>query len=67
MASFSVIGGAASAFRREVFDRLGGYDAGTLTEDMDLSLRIQEAGMRIVYAPEAIVHTERTNHTARTP
>jgi cellulose synthase/poly-beta-1,6-N-acetylglucosamine synthase-like glycosyltransferase len=53
-----VIGGAASAFRREVFDRLGGYDAGTLTEDMDLSLRIQEAGMRIVYAPEAVVHTE---------
>ena len=53
-----VIGGAASAFRREVFTRLGGYDTGTLTEDLDLSLRIQENGMRIVYVPEAIVHTE---------
>lgn len=53
-----VIGGAASAFRKEVFDRLGGYHTGTLTEDMDLSLRIQEAGMRIVYVPEALVHTE---------
>lgn len=53
-----VIGGAASAFRRTVFTQLGGYDTGTLTEDLDLSLRIQEAGMRIVYAPEAIVHTE---------
>ncbi|GLV59317.1 glucosaminyltransferase [Dictyobacter sp. S3.2.2.5] len=53
-----VIGGAASAFRKEVFTRLGGYDTGTLTEDLDLSLRIQEAGMRIVYVPEAIVHTE---------
>ncbi|MEO9028582.1 MAG: glycosyltransferase [Ktedonobacteraceae bacterium] len=53
-----VIGGAASAFRREVFAKLGGYHVGALTEDIDISLRIQEAGMRIVYAPEAIVHTE---------
>jgi cellulose synthase/poly-beta-1,6-N-acetylglucosamine synthase-like glycosyltransferase len=53
-----VIGGAASAFRREVFNRLGGYNTGTLTEDLDLSLRIQKAGMCIVYAPEAVVHTE---------
>ncbi len=53
-----VIGGAAGAFRREIFYRLGGYNTGTLTEDLDLSLRIQEAGMRIVYAPEAIIHTE---------
>jgi poly-beta-1,6-N-acetyl-D-glucosamine synthase len=53
-----VIGGAASAFRREVFRRLGGFHVGSLTEDMDLSLCIQEAGMKIVYVPEAIVHTE---------
>jgi poly-beta-1,6-N-acetyl-D-glucosamine synthase len=53
-----VIGGAASAFRREVFHKVGGYYTKTLTEDLDLSLRIQEAGMHIVYAPEAIVHTE---------
>lgn len=53
-----VIGGAAGAFRREVFERLGGYHTGTKTEDLDLSLRIQEAGMRIVYVPEAVVHTE---------
>jgi poly-beta-1,6-N-acetyl-D-glucosamine synthase len=53
-----VIGGAAGAYRREVFSQLGDYNTGTLTEDMDLSMRIQEAGMRIVYAPEAIIHTE---------
>lgn len=58
LGSVSVIGGAATAFRREVFEWIGGYQAGTLTEDLDLTLRIQEAGMRIVYAPEAIVHTE---------
>jgi cellulose synthase/poly-beta-1,6-N-acetylglucosamine synthase-like glycosyltransferase len=53
-----VIGGAASAFRREVFNRLGGYNTRTLTEDLDLSLRVQKAGMCVVYAPEAVVHTE---------
>lgn len=53
-----IIGGAASAFRKEVFARLGGYDVRTITEDLDLSLRIQEAGMKIAYVPEAIVHTE---------
>jgi poly-beta-1,6-N-acetyl-D-glucosamine synthase len=53
-----VIGGAASAFRREVFTKVGNYHTGSLTEDMDLSLRIQEAGMKIVFAPEAVIHTE---------
>ncbi|GAC1626264.1 MAG: hypothetical protein NVS4B7_16190 [Ktedonobacteraceae bacterium] len=53
-----VIGGAAAAFRREVFMKLGDYNTNMITEDMDLSLRIQAAGMKIVYVPEAIVHTE---------
>jgi poly-beta-1,6-N-acetyl-D-glucosamine synthase len=53
-----VIGGAASAFRKEVFTRIGGYNPRMITEDMDISLRIQEAGMKVAYAPEAIVHTE---------
>lgn len=53
-----VIGGAAAAFRREVFTQLGGYAPSLLTEDMELSLRIQRAGMRIFYAHDAIVYTE---------
>lgn len=53
-----VIGGAFGAFRREVFEELGLYHAGTLTEDIDLTFRIQEAGMKIIYTPDSLVHTE---------
>lgn len=53
-----IIGGAAGAFRREVFERLGGYSVGNITEDIELSMRIQDAGMKIVYASDAIVYTE---------
>ncbi len=53
-----IIGGAAGAFRREVFDIVGLYNHKSLTEDIDLSVRIQAAGMRIVYAYNAIVYTE---------
>lgn len=53
-----VIGGAASAFRREVFDLLGGYDTAMLTEDMEMTFRIQKAGLRIFYAHDAPVYTE---------
>lgn len=53
-----IIGGAAGAFRREVFDRIGGFNTKNITEDIDLSVRIQKAGMRIVYAADAVVYTE---------
>ncbi|HZO75375.1 MAG TPA: glycosyltransferase [Ktedonobacteraceae bacterium] len=53
-----VIGGAFGAFRREVFEKLGMYHVGTLTEDIDLTFRLQEAGMKIIYAPDSLVHTE---------
>lgn len=53
-----VIGGAAAAFRKSIFDEIGGYDISMLTEDMELSFRIQQAGMRVFYAHDAIVYTE---------
>ncbi len=53
-----IIGGAAGAFRREVFDKVGMYNPRNITEDIELSVRIQDAGMRIVYADDAIVYTE---------
>ena len=53
-----IVGGAAGAFRREVFTKLGGYNTTNITEDIELSMRIQDAGMRIVYASDAIVYTE---------
>lgn len=53
-----IIGGAAGAFRRVVFEKVGSYSSENITEDIDLSVRIQKAGMRIVYAADAIVYTE---------
>ncbi|HUC01396.1 MAG TPA: glycosyltransferase [Candidatus Paceibacterota bacterium] len=58
MNTIYIIGGAAGAFRREVFEKVGLYDTGHITEDIDFSVRIQAAGMRIVYAANAIVYTE---------
>lgn len=56
--SIHIIGGAAGAFRREVFETLGLFRADHITEDMELTLRIQNAGMKIVYASKALVTTE---------
>jgi cellulose synthase/poly-beta-1,6-N-acetylglucosamine synthase-like glycosyltransferase len=53
-----IIGGAAGAFRRIVFEQLGPYSSENITEDIELSVRIQKAGMKIVYAADAIVYTE---------
>lgn len=56
--------GANMAVRREVFDAVGGFAPhlgklrGTLLsgEDHELCLRVQRAGFRAVYVPEAVVH-----------
>ncbi len=56
--SIYIIGGAAGAFRRDVFDVVGPYNTDNITEDIELTVRIQKAGMKIVYAAEAIIYTE---------
>lgn len=53
-----IIGGAAGAFRKEIFEKFGGYNTTNITEDIELSMRIQDAGMKIVYAADALVYTE---------
>jgi poly-beta-1,6-N-acetyl-D-glucosamine synthase len=58
LGSIYIIGGAAGAFRREVFEKLGPYSQVNITEDIELSVRIQNAGMKIVYAAESVVYTE---------
>ncbi len=52
--------GACTVFRREVIDRVGGYDAQAFfmySEELDLCRRVKQAGWRIVYVPDAqVVH-----------
>jgi GT2 family glycosyltransferase len=49
--------GAACLLRRELLDRLGGYDERYFAfyEDVDLNVRAQIAGWRFAYIPEAVV------------
>lgn len=49
--------GAACLLRRELFDRLGGYDESYFAfyEDVDLNVRARIAGWRFAYVPEAVV------------
>jgi GT2 family glycosyltransferase len=49
--------GAACLLRRELFDRLGGYDERYFAfyEDVDLNVRARIAGWRFGYVPEAVI------------
>jgi GT2 family glycosyltransferase len=50
--------GAAMAFRRELWERLGGFDAGFFPaywEESDFCERARRAGLRVVVAPRAAV------------
>lgn len=50
--------GAAIAIRRELFERLGGFDpryAPAYYEDTDLAFAVRAAGLRVLYQPAAVV------------
>jgi GT2 family glycosyltransferase len=62
--------GAACLLRRELFDRLGGYDERYFSfyEDVDLNLRAQITGWRFAYVPEAVVwHVGNASWQAEAP
>ncbi len=50
--------GAIGAFRREVLVDLGGVSDDTLAEDTDLTMAVNRAGWRVLYAGDAIAWTE---------
>lgn len=49
--------GPFSIFRASVIRELGGWRYGHSTEDMEMALRVQDAGYWIANAPNAVVHT----------
>jgi cellulose synthase/poly-beta-1,6-N-acetylglucosamine synthase-like glycosyltransferase len=50
--------GTAGIWRRAAIEDAGGWQADTLTEDLDLSYRAQLAGWRFVFVPEVVVPAE---------
>ena len=50
--------GPFSFYRRNIVEKLGGFRHGHQTEDMEMALRIQQAGYRIENAPRARVYTK---------
>lgn len=55
-----IIGGVGSTFRREILDEVNYYDSDTMTEDIDLTLKIITRGTnnRVVFAADSIAYTE---------
>lgn len=50
--------GPFSFYRREIVEHLGGFRHGHQTEDMEMALRIQQAGYHIENTPHARVYTK---------
>lgn len=55
-----IVGGAGSVFRKSVLEQVGYYDSDTITEDIDLSMKIIKNGKQnwIVFGNDVIVHTQ---------
>lgn len=51
------VSGAFGAFRRSALVQVGGLDAGG-GEDLDVTLRLRQAGWKTVFAPDAICYTD---------
>lgn len=57
--NFSAVTGACLVMRRGVFRAIGGFDEDNLPvafNDVDLCLRVREAGYRVLWTPYAILH-----------
>ena len=56
-----IIGGIGSTFRRSVLEKIGYYDSDTVTEDIDLTMKILQLGnknIRVVYGADVVAYTE---------
>ncbi len=54
-----IYGGACAAFRKStIFDQIGHFDTGSITEDIEMSMRTRYHGRNAVYADDALCYTE---------
>jgi GT2 family glycosyltransferase/glycosyltransferase involved in cell wall biosynthesis/radical SAM superfamily enzyme YgiQ (UPF0313 family)/MoaA/NifB/PqqE/SkfB family radical SAM enzyme/cytochrome c-type biogenesis protein CcmH/NrfG len=61
---FQMVTGACLLVRTEIFRRLGGFDEEYVNghEDLDLCLRVRQAGFKVIYCPESVL----THYESRT-
>jgi O-antigen biosynthesis protein len=66
--NFSAVTGAVMAFRKRVFDEMGGFDERLSIDynDLDFCLRCIEAGYRVVQAPAATLYHYHNSSLQRT-
>lgn len=56
-----IIGGVGSTFRKRVLEEVGYYDVNTVTEDIDLTMKILQLGNkenRVIYGADVLTYTE---------
>jgi biofilm PGA synthesis N-glycosyltransferase PgaC len=56
-----IVGGIGSMFRKSVLEKVSYYDTNTMTEDIDLTMKIilkKSKNQRIAYAADSITYTE---------
>ncbi len=53
-----ILGGIGSAFRRSVFDEIGGYDNDTVVEDMDITFKLLRKKYQVAFSHNAVIYTE---------
>jgi biofilm PGA synthesis N-glycosyltransferase PgaC len=56
-----IIGGIGSTFRRSALEEVGYYDTNTITEDIDLTMKLLRLGNkknRVIYGSDVITYTE---------
>jgi len=58
MDSVFVVPGPFGLYRREALERVGGWDEKNITEDMELTFRLQKAGYKIETCLNSIVYTK---------
>jgi len=58
MDSVFVVPGPFGLYRRKVLEEVGGWEEGNLTEDMELTMRIQKAGYKVEASLNSIVYTK---------
>lgn len=53
-----ILGGIGSAFRRSVFEEIGGYDSDTVVEDMDITFKLLRKKHKVAFSHNAVIYTE---------